>query len=279
MQNELVRIVEESGLEKTKAQIILSKFQDYFELAAQWEVKAKTLVVTNPTQKAEMEMARTGRLFLREKRINIENVRKELKEQALREGKTIDGIANVLKGLIVPIEEYLDKQEHFVEHLKEIEEAKIRLEIETRMEAERIAAEKAKAEEQERLRIENEKLKAEAIEREKKAEAEKAKQDKIIAEQKAAADKERRIAEEKARLERNKQAEILAKQQAESKQIQLAIEKKAADDRQIADAKQKQLQAKMAAEKAERQRLAEVLANQIECPFCHNKFNIQKERK
>lgn len=278
MQNELVRIVKESGLEETKAQIILSKFQDYFELAAQWELKAKSLVVTNANQKAEMEMARTGRLFLREKRINIENVRKELKEQALREGKTIDGIANVLKGLIVPIEEYLDKQEHFVEHLKEIEEAKIRIEIEARMESERIAAEKAKAEEQERLRLENEKLKAEAIEREKKAKTEKAKQDKIISEQKAAADKERRIAEEKARIERNKQAEILAKQQAESKQIQLAIEKKAADDRQIAEAKQKQLQAKMAAEKAERQRLAEVLANQIECPFCHNKFNIQKER-
>jgi hypothetical protein len=38
-----------------------------------------------------------------------------LKEQALREGKAVDGIANVLKALIVPLEEHLDKQERFVE--------------------------------------------------------------------------------------------------------------------------------------------------------------------
>ena len=61
-----------------------------------------------------MKLARVGRLFLMKKRTAIETVRKELKEQALREGKAIDGIANVLKALIIPIEEYLKKQEDFV---------------------------------------------------------------------------------------------------------------------------------------------------------------------
>ena len=113
--NELFKIVESSGLEKTKAAFVLEKFQDYFKIADEWEKKAKVLSVTSPQQVAEMKMAREGRLFLRAKRIDIEKARKELKEQSLREGKAIDGIANVLKALIEPIEEYLDRQERFVE--------------------------------------------------------------------------------------------------------------------------------------------------------------------
>ena len=111
----LVKIVETSGLEKTKANYILEKFQDYFKIASDWEQKSRALVVSSPSQIAEMKMAREGRLFLRQKRLDIERARKELKEQSLREGKAIDGIANVLKALIEPIEDYLDKQERFVE--------------------------------------------------------------------------------------------------------------------------------------------------------------------
>jgi len=73
------------------------------------------LVVTSPTQVAEMKMAREGRLFLKEKRISIEKARKELKEQSLREGQTIDAIAKILKNLIEPIESHLETQEKFIE--------------------------------------------------------------------------------------------------------------------------------------------------------------------
>src|SRR3990167_11554818 len=161
-ENQLAVIVKESGLEPSKAAYILENFQSYFEIAAEWEVKAKTLIVTNPYQKAEMEQAREGRLFLREKRIAIENSRKKLKEEALREGKAIDGIANVLKALIVPIEEYLDAQERFVEIEEEKKAAIIRAEVEKRMEDERLAKEKADAEALEKDRLENERLKKEA---------------------------------------------------------------------------------------------------------------------
>jgi len=114
MEDQLSVIVKESGLEKTKAQVLLDNFSRYFQLAADWEKKAKTIVITDASQTAEMQMARTGRLFLRQKRIVIEKTRKDLKEQSLREGKAIDGIANILKALIIPIEEYLEKQEKFV---------------------------------------------------------------------------------------------------------------------------------------------------------------------
>lgn len=201
---QLIQIVKESGLEVTKAQYILDNFSDYFALASDWEKKAKAIVVTSEDQKAEMKMAREGRLFLREKRIALEKSRKELKEQSLREGKAIDGIANVLKALIIPIEEYLDNQEKFVER-KEAERVELaRIEAEKKAEEERIAREKAEREEQERMRLENEKLKEEVEKRERK----------LLEEQKklkeAEAEKQRIIDEQK-----RKEAETEAKRQRE----------------------------------------------------------------
>lgn len=119
MENQLQVVIQESGLEQTRAQVILEKFKDYFQLASEWEQKAKTLTVTAEDQKTEMKMAREGRLFLREKRLDVERTRKELKEEYLRGGKAVDSIASILKGLIEPIEEYLESQEKFAERMEE----------------------------------------------------------------------------------------------------------------------------------------------------------------
>lgn len=297
-ENQLQVIVKESGLEPTKAQFILEKFTEYFDMASEWEVKARNIVVTKPDQKAEMEMARTGRLFLKEKRVAVEKARKELKEQALREGKAIDGIANVLKALIVPIEEYLERQERFVEIQQEAKEAAMRLEIEKRMEEERIAKEKADAEALEKARLENEKLRAEAVEREKKATAERKAADLKLAKERAKAqaekeaieetnrieretqelkikaermkaEKEKKIVEEKARLEREKQEKTLANERARDKRL-----KELADEK--ARAEKAKEQAKLEAERKEKERLAEMLKAQITCPKCGHKFSKGK---
>ena len=248
MENQLEVIIKESKLESTKAKYILDNFSNYFEVAAEWEKKAKSLVVTNEKQTAEMEMARTGRLFLKEKRLAIEKARKELKEQSLREGKAIDGIANVLKALIVPIEEYLEKQEKFIEIREEAKREAMRIEIEKKLEEERIAQEKAEAEERERIRIENEKLKQEALKREREIEAER---EKVRAE---ARKKEREL-----EIEREKQEAILAKERAKAKEKQRIIEEKA--------------KAKFEAERKEKERLEAELKSMIECPKCKFKFN------
>ena len=76
MGNELQTIIKDSGLTGNKAQDIVLDFQDYFDIAAEWEAKAKEIVVTDCSQKKEMTLARTGRLFLKEKRIAIEKRRK-----------------------------------------------------------------------------------------------------------------------------------------------------------------------------------------------------------
>jgi hypothetical protein len=291
--NALVKIVAESGLEKTKAAFILEKFQDYFKIAGDWEKKAQVLVVTSATQTAEMKMAREGRLFLKQKRVDIEKARKELKEQSLREGKAIDGIANVLKALIEPIEEYLDRQERFVEiqeeeanekrrvarvseiqslaldpllyDLKNMPEGSYRQlvdgtrlavqqkkEAEEKAEAERIAREKADAEEREHMRLENERLQKEA--KAKEALIEKERKEAIAREAKAKAEAEAHVNKLKAeqglnlKQERDAAATRVAKMKAEVD----AKLKKERDERERLEA---ELKAKAEAEAQEKKRV------------------------
>lgn len=166
--NELQVLINKSGLEQSKAQFMLEQFTDHYKMAAEWAKKAKTIIVTNESQTVNMKAARTGRLFLREKRLEIESARKSLKESALREGKAIDMIANFLKDLIIPTEEHLDRQEHFVEYKKKAEDERILAEAHAKLEVERIEKEKLESEEREKLRAENEKLRKEKEEAERK---------------------------------------------------------------------------------------------------------------
>jgi len=276
VENQLQVIVKDSGLEPTKAKFILDNFQNYFEVADEWTKKAKSILVTNENQTADMEMARVGRLFLREKRIAIEKARKELKEQALREGKAIDGIANVLKALIVPIEEYLEQQEKFVEIKKEKEAEARRLEVEKRLiEEERITAEKAAAE-QERIRVENERLKKEAEEKDRQMLAERAKAEAELRslEEKAClerekADAERKAIEEKARKDREAQEKKMAEERAK-----VEAERKKAEEKARVEREKERV--KLETERRENERLAELLRNQVECPKCGHKFQLKR---
>lgn len=115
MSKELTTIIEGSLLPQTQAELLLQNFTEFFENAKTYESQARAIVVDNEDDKVGMQNARELRLKLQKIRTGAENKRKELKEQSLREGKAIDGIANVIKALIVPIEEHLEKQEKFAE--------------------------------------------------------------------------------------------------------------------------------------------------------------------
>lgn len=156
--NQLLVIIKENELSEDKSKILFARFANFFSDAELWAKKAKLIKVTNESQKVIMDQARQGRLFLRKIRLDIENCRKDLKEQSLREGRAIDKVAKVLKEQIEPIEEYLDRQEHFVEYKEAEKEAIIQAEVATRMEQERLAEEKRKSEELEVTRRENERL-------------------------------------------------------------------------------------------------------------------------
>jgi hypothetical protein len=266
--DKLLAIIKTNELDEVKAKLILEKFDEFTAIAGEWETKARSILVTNENQVADMELARVGRLALRDKRIKLEKTRKELKEQSLREGRTIDGIANELKALIEPIETYLEQQEKFVEFRALAEAERIKKEVLERIEAERVAKEKAEAEERELIRLENERLKKEAAEREIQAAAEKRQLEEAYRQSDAYKQKledQKRKAEADALVEKQRQEKLLAEQR-----------QKAETERAALEAKNKKLKeqqaAKLEAERAESKRLQELLNAAITCPYCKNKI-------
>jgi len=106
-------ILTSNGLEEERAVLIAEKFNDFFLQGNEWAERAKGISVTSSEQVIEMKQAREGRLFLKQRRVGIENLRKDLKERSLKEGRAIDMIAKHLTSLIEPTEKYLEEQERF----------------------------------------------------------------------------------------------------------------------------------------------------------------------
>lgn len=226
---------------QSDAATLIATYSPMFQRAQQLVEQSSGIVVTSETQTAAIKKAREARLALREVRIEAEHARKTLKEDSLRKGKAIDGIANVLKLMIEPEEARLLGCEMFVERQIEARKAELResrgaelamlginpaqykLDEMTQAEYEQLRdgiklqitkqreAEKAERERQERLaeqdRAERERLKAENA----KLAAEKAK-----AEQDAAA----------ARREQAAAQEKLREQEAEARRAAAAQERR-----------------------------------------------------
>lgn len=106
---------EQNGLEATKLETLLSKFSKSYADAKELASDAHAIIVTEESQTELMLSARAKRLALKNIRVEVEKTRIALKEQSLREGKAIDGMSNIIKALIVPVEEYLENQEKFAD--------------------------------------------------------------------------------------------------------------------------------------------------------------------
>ena len=273
----------------------LAEFSDCSSIAKDWEEKAKTIKVTDENQTADMKMARIGRLELKKKRCDIENIRKRLIKEVKKKGNEdaaqINDTAGKLIALIFPIEKYLIEQEDFVKIREAKKEEKERIEFE-KFQAEKRRKEEAAAE-AERIRIyaENERLKKKALIQEKKAlenkkiadeklRIEQKKRETELTEQKRLANiekinlqKEKRIAEDKLkcerevnekkiRIEREKNNQKLAaKRIIQNKQIVL---EKAKTEKAIQEAKT--LREMQASSKFKKQYL-------VKCPQCFFVFN------
>jgi len=115
MENQLLQVIDQSGVEQSTALTLKDSFLPFFKQADEWAKKAKELVVTNENQRELMYEARRARLALKEIRIAADKKRKELKEDSIRYGKAVQGVYNVIEYLISPTEKYLEEQEKFIE--------------------------------------------------------------------------------------------------------------------------------------------------------------------
>lgn len=118
--NQLATIASQTGLDTNKVNALMQRFNTSFSEAKEIVQQSKGIVVTDENQSDKMLEARTARLKLKDIRVRVEKTRVELKEQSLREGKAIDGMANIIKALIIPVEEHLEKQEKFAEEKEKL---------------------------------------------------------------------------------------------------------------------------------------------------------------
>lgn len=89
-------------------------FKDFFAQMEQWEEKAATLNVEDETQTGLMFEAGVARKALASIRVAVEKQRKAMKEDSLRTGQAIDGVAKMMRERIEAVEAHLAAQENFI---------------------------------------------------------------------------------------------------------------------------------------------------------------------
>lgn len=245
------------GVGKDTETLLTKELAPFAEPIAKWRGIAESIVITDESQLPEMKKARELRLEIRGKRTAVEKIRKELKDESLRYGRAVDGVAKTIMEAMSSIESDLTEKERFAEiqqekREKEIESSRFALLSElgeysfltdlgkwtedrfnaylddqkalvaVRREQERKAAEEeaARLNEAKLLREENERIQAEA-----KAEAARLHAE-LDAERKRVVEIERQRSLEEAQARAAKAADEEAVRKAEAKR--LAEEKKAA---------------------------------------------------
>lgn len=96
-----------------------STFDPLFLKANEWAEKAKSIKVEDVSEVEKMKEARNIRLELKGIRTNADKARKQLKEDLLLKGRAIDGMYNIIKFLVKPLEGHLEEQEKFIQRKEE----------------------------------------------------------------------------------------------------------------------------------------------------------------
>jgi len=225
-------LVKTYGVRDLKAEYIVQGYRAVIDPAQipKWEDAASAIEVTSEEQREDMAMARELRLKIRNTRTTVESTRKELKEDALRESKAIDGLGGAIRKRLEAVEGYLKEQEEYAKRQAEERERNRREEADRllREKEEREAQEReaARRAEEKRMREENAKLRKEAEEREAAIEAER----QLHAEAQARKDAERNAAEEKARKEREAEARKIAEERERERREAAAALRKAQEE-------------------------------------------------
>ncbi len=285
-QEQLEIVLEKSGLILSDAETIKQSYLPFFEQLAEIKEQSSKIDYTNPTQldesiarelRLKTVKIRTGSEALKNERKKVHLLRGNLEQdswnlikstcllseetfaqvekaserkEAARKAALKSERSDLLKPYteqseIYPLGEMSqDAFDDLLNGMKLAHEAKV--EAFRKAEEDRIAKEKAEAEERELVRVENERLKAEAIQKEKELQAERVK---VEAEKKAIqakAEKERKEIEAKAKAERE-----LA--DAKLKAEKLANEKLQAEIKAKADAEEKAKHEVEQKEKAEKE--------------------------
>lgn len=113
--NKLALVVKDAGLSQIQADYFVGQFYPYFESAQKLGEEAAAINVTDATQVTEIRKAKDLRVRIKKIRTNAEAMRKELKDESLRTGKTIDKLNAVIVMATEPVEARLEEMEKIAE--------------------------------------------------------------------------------------------------------------------------------------------------------------------
>ena len=121
MSNKLTTIIQEQGVSHSETEKLIQVFGGPFEEAGEILATYQNIVVSSESDTEAMAQAREKRIILKKARTTVENARKELKADILKQGRAIDSIARFVKEEIQPAEEYLRLQEDYLKIKRENE--------------------------------------------------------------------------------------------------------------------------------------------------------------
>lgn len=264
---QLETVLEKSGLVLSDAETIKQSYLPFFEKLAEIKEQSAKIDFANPTPldesiarelRLKTVKVRTGSEALKNERKQVHLLRGNLEQDSWNLIKSTcllseETFAQVEKAserkeatrkanlkaersdLLKPYTEQSDiyplgemSQDAFDDLLNGMKLAhKAKIEAFRKAEEERIAKEKAEAEERERIRVDNERLKAEAIQKEKEMQAERVKAEKERKAIEEKAEKERKALEVKAKAERELAEAKLRKEREANEKLQAEIKAKA----------------------------------------------------
>jgi len=247
--NKLQVILKEQDIDASDVQKLVKAFGGPFDEVGEILSKYKEVEVTDENDRVGMAKARELRLALKKARTTIENSRKDLKADIVKQGRAIDSVARLVKEEIEPAEQYLELQEKYAE-IQEEKRAEEKARVEAQIKAQRIEELYTYTDDISLYNLDgmsNEqfdnliaKLKAEKLRLETEA---KKLEDERIAKEKAEREENERVRVENEKL----------RKEAEAKEAEQA--KKDAEAKAEQDRIQKEADEKLAKERAEREKL------------------------
>lgn len=234
-------IIEETGLELSKSTAIQNAFGNFYSKIAEWKSELPSVTVTAYDQGEKILKARELRLEVRTARLEITKLHKELKADALKEGRAIDAVKNFALSELEPLEEAFRLNENYIAIQEELRLSKLKSErmdimrefesvlpihqtayevmseedFQSQVKMGKIAMKMREEEEAEARKAEEERLRMEEQERQKAIEEQKA----IAEKARAEAEQARKDAEEARKKAEETEAQRKAEREAEMKRL------------------------------------------------------------
>lgn len=111
-------LVQKANLSVEDSTQLLENFKVFEDLAKEWTEKAEEYKVTDISQVDKMAICEEGYKAVKAKIGEVEKLRKELGEPALRKKQAIDAIGSLFKGLLEPLRDQLKEYADYAKNAK-----------------------------------------------------------------------------------------------------------------------------------------------------------------